>query len=70
MSEIPATKCPHCGGATVYHPAFNDADLDALVTCPGCQGQATKRQFLSSLINKADELFKEAFPGGRINIKL
>lgn len=68
-TEINATKCPKCGGATVYKTAFDKAQLDDLITCPSCKRRSTKREFLSPTIAQSLKIAQDVFrdiPGFKI----
>lgn len=50
--KINVTKCPKCGGTTVYEAAFDKAGLDDPITCPKCSGRSPKRDFLRPAVDE------------------
>ena len=68
MSDLPVTKCPHCGKTSIEFPAFFEAELDDQLTCPSCGRLALKREFVADAVDKVMEIAKDIFgkvPGFR-----
>lgn len=58
---MPVTKCPKCGGTTIEATAFAKANLNDLLTCPGCGHRAAKSEFTADIVKKSAKIAQDAF---------